>query len=145
MRIKKTSQTTPIQAQVVNTKSNSTTDSYSCDYVNNHYEDFTSKVTFDEGTPANTQFVRIGRMIFISYQGPFATHYGGMTIFTLPEGYRPVNLYIAGNFTLGGGSMVCGNFIIQTDGKCNIVTIPNNTPNVRIYINIAFIIEDPAS
>lgn len=34
MRIKKTSQTTPIQAQVVNTKSNSTTDSYSCDYVN---------------------------------------------------------------------------------------------------------------
>lgn len=34
MRIKKTSQTTPIQAQVVNTQSNSTTDSYSCDYVN---------------------------------------------------------------------------------------------------------------
>lgn len=34
MRIKKTSQTTPIQAQVVNTQSNSTTDSYSCNYVN---------------------------------------------------------------------------------------------------------------
>ena len=37
MRIKKTSQTTPIQAQVVNTQSNSTTDSYSCDYVNNNF------------------------------------------------------------------------------------------------------------
>lgn len=37
MRIKKTSQTTPIQAQVVNTKSNSTTDSYSCDYNNNYF------------------------------------------------------------------------------------------------------------
>ena len=36
MRIKKTSQTTPIQAQVVNVNSNSTTDSYSCDYVNNN-------------------------------------------------------------------------------------------------------------
>lgn len=36
MRIKKTSQTTPIQAQVVNVESNSTTDSYSCDYVNNN-------------------------------------------------------------------------------------------------------------
>ena len=145
MRIKKTSQTIPIQAQVVNTQSNSTTDSYSCDYVNNHYEDFTSKVTFNEGTPANTQFVRIGRMIFISYQGPFHSHTAGMTIFTLPEGYRPVNLQIVGNFTLGGASMVAGNFNIQTDGKCNIVTIPGNAGNVRIYINLSFVLEDPAS
>ncbi len=37
MRIKKTSETTPIQAQVVNVDSNSTEDSYSCDYVNNNF------------------------------------------------------------------------------------------------------------
>ena len=35
MRIKKTSQTTTLPAQVVNTNSNSTEDAYSCDYVNN--------------------------------------------------------------------------------------------------------------
>ena len=35
MRIKKVSQTTPTPATVVNTKSNSQTNTYSCDYINN--------------------------------------------------------------------------------------------------------------
>ena len=35
MRIKKVSQTTPIPATVVNEKSNSQTNTYSCDYINN--------------------------------------------------------------------------------------------------------------
>lgn len=34
MRIKKTSQTTTLPAQVVNAQSNSSTDTYSCDYIN---------------------------------------------------------------------------------------------------------------
>jgi len=34
MRIKKTSQTTPVQAEVVNTYSTSTENAYSCDYTN---------------------------------------------------------------------------------------------------------------
>ena len=34
MRIKKTSETTPTMASVVNTTNSSTTDAYSCDYVN---------------------------------------------------------------------------------------------------------------
>lgn len=39
MRIKKTSQTTSTQAQVVDGYSTSTTDSYSCNYVNNEVKD----------------------------------------------------------------------------------------------------------
>lgn len=39
MKIKKTSETTPIQANVVNTNSNSTTDSYSCNYINENVID----------------------------------------------------------------------------------------------------------
>lgn len=35
MRIKKTSQTTPVQAEVVNTYSESESNAYSCNYVNN--------------------------------------------------------------------------------------------------------------
>lgn len=35
----KATKTTPIQAEVVNTQSNSTTDAYSCDYVNNLVQD----------------------------------------------------------------------------------------------------------
>ena len=34
MRIKKTSETTPTTAEIVNANSNSTTDTYSCDYIN---------------------------------------------------------------------------------------------------------------
>lgn len=37
MQIKKTSETTPTMASVVNTTNNSTTDGYSCDYSNKHY------------------------------------------------------------------------------------------------------------
>lgn len=37
MRIKKTSQTTPVQAEVVNIYSESTENAYSCDYVNNTF------------------------------------------------------------------------------------------------------------
>ena len=40
MRIKKTSETTPRTSQTVNSYSESTQDSYSCDYVNNIMEDF---------------------------------------------------------------------------------------------------------
>jgi hypothetical protein len=39
MRIKKTSQTTPTASQIVNTYSNSQTDAYSCNYVNNEIKD----------------------------------------------------------------------------------------------------------
>lgn len=38
MRIKKTSQTTPVEAEVVNTYSSSTNDVYSCDYSNKKIE-----------------------------------------------------------------------------------------------------------
>lgn len=39
MRIKKTSQTTTMSAQVVNTYSESTEDTYSCDYENKKFKD----------------------------------------------------------------------------------------------------------
>lgn len=55
MRIKKTSQTTSTQAQVVDGYSTSTTDSYSCNYVNNQVKDVystnevkTNKIWIDE-------------------------------------------------------------------------------------------------
>lgn len=38
MRIRKTSQTTPVQAEIVNGYSTSTTNGYSCDYVNNTFK-----------------------------------------------------------------------------------------------------------
>lgn len=44
MRIKKTSQTTTTSAQVVNTYSDSTEDTYSCDYINDRNTYSTSEV-----------------------------------------------------------------------------------------------------
>ena len=54
MRIKKVSQTTPIPATVVNVKSNSQTNTYSCDYINdlNTYSTTEQRIgTFSDGKP----------------------------------------------------------------------------------------------
>lgn len=47
MRIKKTSQTTPVQAEVVNDYSTSQENAYSCDYIN-------GKVLFENASGSNT-------------------------------------------------------------------------------------------
>lgn len=48
MRIKKTSQTTPIQAQIVDGYSESTTDGYSANYVNNAIKDVYSTIQVEK-------------------------------------------------------------------------------------------------
>ena len=49
MRIKKTSQSTPIAAQVVNTYNTSETNTYSCSYFNSHAGSGTSDIVVLEG------------------------------------------------------------------------------------------------
>lgn len=54
MRIKKTSQTTPVQAEVVNTYSDSENNAYSCDYMNelNTYKTTEQRIgTWIDGKP----------------------------------------------------------------------------------------------
>ena len=53
MKIKKTSPTAPVQAQVVNNHSTSTTDSYSANYVNNH-----SHIIKEQGTSGIWEYIK---------------------------------------------------------------------------------------
>ena len=64
MRIKKTSATTPIQAQVVNTYSDSQINSYSCDYINGIVE---------SGGTSDNYYVKYADGTLICYQKYSAT------------------------------------------------------------------------
>jgi hypothetical protein len=62
MRIKKTSQTTPVQAEVVNIYSDSQENTYSCDYINelNTYKTTEQKIgTWIDGKPLYRKVINI--------------------------------------------------------------------------------------
>lgn len=80
MRIKKVSQTTPTQAQIINEASNSTTDAYSADYVNKNLIEvvpfrniFTPATGFN--IEANSTLFKIGKLYFgwVGVQGTVST------------------------------------------------------------------------
>jgi hypothetical protein len=54
MRIKKTSQTTPVQAEVVNDYSTSQENAYSCDYVNNKLSGLGGKILWTNSSPTSS-------------------------------------------------------------------------------------------
>ena len=109
MRIKKTSQTTPIQAQVVNTQSNSTTDSYSCDYVNGLQTYSTTETVcgtwlgkpiyrkvFTGTFPSNANSYTIGTITNIK---DLINNYGNALIIGSSVNYHtPLNVYVNNNF-----------------------------------------------
>ena len=65
MRIKKTSQTTPVQAEVVNIYSESQENTYSCDYINelNTYKTTEQRIgTWIDGKPLYRKVVEINNL-----------------------------------------------------------------------------------
>ena len=67
MRIKKTSETTPTTAQVVNVESNSTTDTYSCDKINDKVKEVYSTTeqvvgTWIDGKPLYRKVINMGTL-----------------------------------------------------------------------------------
>ena len=110
MRIKKTSETTPTTAQVVNTESNSTQDTYSCDKINEKVKEVYSTTeqvigTWIDGKPLyrKTIPVNITTTSRVSYNHNItniesiwvdmsASYYTNETIF-LPFGYQTQGFY----------------------------------------------------
>lgn len=60
MRIKKIKQTTQTNATIINDYDTSTTDGYSCDYVNNKIEYFADKIIVETGSNANGNWIKYG-------------------------------------------------------------------------------------
>lgn len=100
-------------------------------------EDITSQVTWNEGdiTGTNTRVYCKNNVVYLNYQGLSATHSGGDTLFTLPSGYRPLNLLYT-PFVVNGGAF--GNFEIARTGVAKINQISSTTTTGRIYATVSF-------
>ena len=102
--------------------------------------DFTSRVSFNISY-ANAQFKRVGNLITFTYQSARRNWTAGNTLFTLPSGYRPINISGADNqywFTgTFDGTSPCNIYCQSSDGA---VKVNNNSTNTRIYVSGAFLI-----
>lgn len=98
--------------------------------------DITSDVTFNETvTGTNTKIYYKNGTVYINYQGESKTHASGDELFTLPAGYRPLNLLYT-PFVVNGGAY--GNFEIAANGKAKINQISSSSVTGRIYATVSF-------
>lgn len=130
MRIKKTSNTRALAGKVVNIKSESTTDAYSCDYINDKINDTGWKVaTLKEGftsgslaSEGNLMYRRIGNLVYTKGSLSGFTAFS-QTCATLPVGYRPPTRIDAYGSYSGTKT---ANFTIGSNGNIGLV---NNRDN----------------
>lgn len=104
--------------------------------TNTTTEDITSQVTWNENvTGTNTKVYVKNNVVYLNYQGESTTHSSGDVLFTLPSGYRPLNLLYT-PFVVNG--LTFGNFEIAKNGTAKINQINDNTATGRIYATVAF-------
>ena len=132
MRIKKVSETTPVQAQIVDGYSESTTDGYSANYINQYTQDTgwlepTMESGFTTGalsSSGNLMYKRIGKEVYIkgSVKGFTAT---SQACCQLPSGYRPAtridcSLGTGGNYFARGMISSGGNITLLGDTRTSL-------------------------
>lgn len=96
----KAKQSAGLVANVSNIQSDSTTDTYSCDYINSELNDINTKL-YDSGWKNATlengwsnisnrtmKYRKIGNVVYIQGTISGGTYAAGTTLFTLPEGFR---------------------------------------------------------
>lgn len=103
--------------------------------------DFTASVNFNISY-ANAQFKRVGNLITFTYQSARRNWTAGNTLFTLPSGYRPINIsgadhqyWFTGTFD---GTSPCNIYCQSSDGAVKVNN--NNSTNARVYVAGAFLI-----
>jgi len=96
--IKKVSETTPTMASVINTHSNSTTDTYSCDYLN-------GTVLYENASGANNNVTLSDSINNYSYIEIYSRWYTGLSVpaVKLAVGYIQNNQFVISFNTLDGG------------------------------------------
>lgn len=108
------------------------------------YDDFTSKVTFDKGNPANVSFKKVGKLVVINYQGPSTSYAGGDILFTIPEGYRPsiqVPILLQGQYSGSSAPLMYGIALLQAStGACQILGT-QSYGGQRICLNATYVLD----
>ena len=104
--------------------------------TNTNTEEITSQVTWNESiSGTNTRVYFKNNVVYLNYQGESKTHSGGDVLFTLPSGYRPLNLLYT-PFVVNGATF--GNFEIAKNGQAKINQINDSTATGRIYATVSF-------
>lgn len=118
MRIKKVSQTTPTQAQVVDGYSTSTTDSYSANYVNglNTFSTTEKRIgTFLDGKPLYAKTFEA--------TGPSGTSSSAVSMFDLPANTERVWLDVGNSYWYNSSTIkpvLTLNWFYATDDWCRV-------------------------
>lgn len=98
-------------------------------------EDFENSVTFAVAAQGGAHmFKKVGNLVIVSYQSASTALSSGMTLFTLPSGYRPSGTVIAPAIFSG---QAFGAVQISTGGVCTIAQI-SSALTARVLINVTF-------
>lgn len=98
-------------------------------------EDFTSKISFSVGAN-NCKATKQGNICVIEYQSEGFTGTARMTLFTLPEGYRPTITTYFGAFI--DTSLVPALVELSNTGTVKLHTASSYPTNKRIYLNFSY-------
>lgn len=101
------------------------------------FEEFTSKVTFNETVAGNTHFYKMGKLIVVSYQGESTTHSANTVLATIPSGYRPRDTLLPPFIK---NTNAYGELIVGSGGEIKVNQISSTTASGRIYANFAYFI-----
>ena len=99
-------------------------------------EDFTSKVTFNESVANNTKFIKMGKVVYVLFQGEGKTHSNNTTLCTIPSGYRPSNQTYA---VFSKNASAYGVIGLNTYGTMSVNLISSTTTSGRIYANFWYL------
>ena len=99
-------------------------------------EDITSQITFNE-TVANTKFYKVGKVVYVQYQGESKAHTVGSTLATIPTQYRPSYQVIA-PFVKNSNAY---GWISINNGSLGVSAISSTSAQGRIYANFSYFID----
>lgn len=102
--------------------------------------DVKSQITWNESTASGTGVYRVGKMVFLTYQGASLAHSNGDTLFTIPSALRPIQNYEVSFVAADGSSIKATGFchIYSSSGNCNVGGISDTSVSGRIYFSVAF-------
>lgn len=99
-------------------------------------EDITSQITFNE-TVANTKFYKVGKVVYVQYQGASTTHSNNAVLATIPSAYSPSYAvwapFVKNNNAYGTLSI--------SNSQLAVGIISSTSATGRIYANFSYFID----
>lgn len=100
------------------------------------FVDFTSSVSFNENSLGTCKFYKVGKIVYVQYQGQSTTHSGGATLATVPASYKP-SYQVVAPFTKNANAY--GYLSISSStGALTVGAISSTSASGRIYANFTY-------